>query len=285
MTPFLGIGCWTVAFGVFALLNYLEQAAETIHVFDVAKSDSWTWRARFIFAPPMFVYLAAGFSLATFWLVADDLAMREVGAKLLWGLLLFLALIAIAVVTLAKKGLKAAQAEAGAAVAEQLETDVKVQSLLLVAIMLVCFPPILCMLAVESARHATGTVFLLGFVPLFSLLLGLTAKKRNKKAMLDMEEQEMPDGPSHTKIHAVSKTTIGETAAAAEEAIKLSVGPKIDIPVRQAGVSLAFLQQFYCNNNIRYAHCTYTTTLTVYTLCLPHTIPTIHHTLYSPYTI
>jgi hypothetical protein len=281
--------CWSIGFGVFAPLNYLDQCAETVHSFNLREADRWKWRARFIFAPLCFGYIVIGFTTSALMLSSSEVATRKQGALAIWlviaGVMCFMA----AVAAFAKRELKAVRARLGAATAVKLDTDLRVQKVCFVMSVFMC---LLCVVlaAAEEARSVTGAVIVLFVMPLLCTIHCCIASARLQAAQQELAHiaksikppgsctpvsgsggggGEGGGGRKGAKSKGKGKIGISHlshltpspprvkalSATIVERASEISRLPagvqKRTVPVAEAGVSLALLRLLASENRIR----------------------------------
>jgi hypothetical protein len=142
---------------------------------------------------------------------------------------------------------KAIQLKMGQRSAGQLESSLKVMKISIV-IQLVFLGPLLVFAFTPRLREMAGLLYLFFFVPvgalLFTIMTAVRAKKcRSLMAAASTKLQIIPVNvcPAVEDQHSIASTVIHSAHS------KL---PRSKITVRESGVTLRFLEQFYAENQI-----------------------------------
>jgi hypothetical protein len=269
---------WTIGFGVFAPLDYLDQTAETVHSFDILSVDRWRWRARFLLLGIVSPLIVGGFSATIVLISSVELKAREQGAMVIWLTTLGVSLLTGGLAAFSKRELLAVRAQLGAATRVKLDTGLRIQHFVLIASAFVVILST-CFAAIESARNTTGAAFTLVLLPLMAFTQCYTVSVRLKNAQRQffaaglsttVERSKRGRIPTGGKSAAILDLSVLSTAIENRNAqIQAQAhAPKPTVPVARAGVSLALLRQLAAEHGIDSS-----SSMTMYSFCERHIKP------------
>jgi hypothetical protein len=192
------------------------------------------------------------FALAPVLLNSANIGSQHQGAALSLLGILFVMVFIIGHMTFVKREQKALQLKMGQRGAEQLATDLKIAKLVLIAFP-VLLGPMLVFAVVPRLRGMAGNFFLFFLVPFaftpFVLAGAIRAKRlRRQMAATSASLQIVPInvGPAAGDQNSIA-STIKKVSGRQH---RQSRQPRPKITVRESGVTLRFLEQFYAENEI-----------------------------------
>jgi hypothetical protein len=244
----LGVGslCQSIYMSIVALEESVGNTLALMFVLDPNMVAVWKQRI-FKFAIGLRVAFVGCHAMMIAWWSSSDEGSRHKGAMLFaWGwFAIILAFFYVSV--LVQRRQHALQAKMGQRSVEEMKTGLRVRKIN--SSMFPCFSfafPVIAIL--PQARELLGTILLLGVFPFLTAGLTLGTFARCKKLRLQMAATSSRQiVPLNVRPATDSEQTI---AAAVAQAVAQSKPHRPSVTVRESGVTLRFLEQFFAENQI-----------------------------------
>jgi hypothetical protein len=241
-----GMLCLFVAISMMTVDEHVGNTLSLILVLDPNTGAAWKQRIK-RFAIGLHVALVGCMALSSAWWNASDKGTRHKGTALFTGVCVVFILAMMSLTMLVQRRQYEMQAKMGQRSAQEMETSLKVQKLTTLGLLL-SLGPLLAIGVVPQSRELLGTVWLLGLLPFLLGLMCVAATVRCKKLRLQMATTSSKQIiPLNVRPAADSQDTI--TAAVTHTAAQSKLHrPKVT--VRESGLTLRFLEQFFTENKI-----------------------------------
>jgi hypothetical protein len=238
--------CMSIVMSIMAMDHSVGNTLALIFVLDPNTGAVWKQRIHKI-AIGLRVTLVGCHVMMIAWWSSSDEGTRHKGAVLFAGGWLVFIVALVNILKLVRRQQHALQAKMGQRSVEEMKTGLRVQKVNIstLALLVTIFPVIGI---VPRARELLGTIMLLGIFPFLSVGLSLGSSVRCKKLRLQMAATSSRQiVPLNVRPATDSEHTIAAAVAQAAAQSKLH-RPKVT--VRQSGVTLRFLEQFFAENTI-----------------------------------